>query len=140
MSNGNKNDLLESHKNIIFSKLYSKNLAWYYNRWKNEWDIVYKIKTTKNNENFWIVKDCDGKEYVANKRDLHDTPPTDKFTTIKVFNLIMNKLSQSIKNKTNETKIDNSGATNDNNNNNNNDIDDPFNAVCLVLYLLPALW
>ena len=110
--------------NSIYQTFTSKTLAWYYNRWNNEWDIVYKMEISEENSNFWIVKDYNGKNYVANKHDLHDTPPSSKLTITQVFSLLKDRLAKLFEN----TVVHKSQNTNAN----TFDNDDPFNAVCYL--------
>ena len=104
-----------------------RSLAWYYNRWNNKWDIVYKIEEREQGSIFCNVKDCNGKIFVVNKRDLHNKAPTDKLTQIQSSNLIMNTLSKLFQN----VNVDNESQ-----NVNVMVNDDPFNAVCQVCFFV----
>ena len=103
-----------------------RSLAWYYNRWNNKWDIVCKIEERKPGSIFCNVKDCNGKIFIANKRDLHNKAPIDKLTQIQSCDLIMNTLSNFFQN----VDVDNESQ-----NVNIMANDDPFNAVCYLFCL-----
>ena len=89
----------QDHSDIC-NKLYSKTLYWYYNRLSKRWDIVHKtaLSNTNNNANVCVVRDCNGKRFVANKVDLYDRPPTDELSLTQVIELTMKVFSQSMKN------------------------------------------
>ena len=89
----------------------SKSLCWYFDKLLKQWNIVYKIEESKENENFWIVQDCNGKRYAINNNHLYAKPPSDKIrlneairTTVQVLSQSMNTDEQS-KKKTNVCAI-----------------------------------
>ena len=91
-----KQQQIPAENKNIFKKFHSEQLAFYHNQTSKKWDIVYKIKQSQAKRNVWIVKDYNGKEYIANKKNLYSIPPSDKLSLTQVISLVMNVLSQSM--------------------------------------------
>ena len=87
---------IATENNEILQRFSSKKLAWHYNQITKKWDIVYKMAMSNTNENSWIVKDCNEKQYVVDEENLYNTPPSDELSLTQTIELTMNALSQSM--------------------------------------------
>ena len=84
---------MEGNKELILESFRSQRLAWWYNEFTKQWDVVYKIEPlSQRNSKYWIVADCNENYFAIDESNLHTTPPSDKLTVHKVIRTVLNAL------------------------------------------------
>ena len=74
--------------NLDIEQFVSPKIAWYNDKLNKKWQIVYKIKPSKEHIGCWIVSNCHRKCFTIKQNDLLSIPPTNGDANLSIKQII----------------------------------------------------